>query len=38
MSGKSVRGLGEYKCFLPLQISNVDTAGKSRKEVNREKK
>lgn len=38
MSGKSVCGLGEYKCFLPLQIFNVDSAGKSRKEINRVKK
>lgn len=38
MSGKSVCGLGEYKFFLPLQISNVDSAGKSRKEVNKEPK
>lgn len=31
MSGKSVHGLGEYKCL--LSSSNVDSAGKSRKQA-----
>lgn len=30
-------GLENTSFFLPLQISNVDSAGKSRKEVSREK-
>lgn len=30
-------GLENTNAFLPLQISNVDSAGKSRKEINREK-